>query len=86
MDTRTHQKYQKLLDFCKELPPTKTAVAHPCDESSLRGAVDAANLKLINPILVGPSGALAVDCKARIAPRPPGPGPLFPALRRRPRA
>ena len=40
----------------------------------------------LNPILVGPSGALAVDCKARIAPRPPGPGPLFPALRRRPRA
>ena len=54
MDTRTHQKYQKLLDFCKELPPTRTAVAHPCDESSLRGAVDAANLKLIKPILVGP--------------------------------
>ena len=40
----------------------------------------------LNPILVGPSGALAVDCKARIAPRPPGPGPLFPALRRRPQA
>ena len=54
MDTRTHQKYQKLLDFCKSLPPTKTAVAHPCDEGSLRGAVDAANLKLITPILVGP--------------------------------
>jgi acyl-CoA synthetase (NDP forming)/GNAT superfamily N-acetyltransferase len=39
----------------------------------------------LNPILVGPGGAIAVDCKARIAPRPPGPGPLFPALRRRPR-
>jgi acyl-CoA synthetase (NDP forming)/GNAT superfamily N-acetyltransferase len=39
----------------------------------------------LNPILVGPAGAIAVDCKARIAPRSPGPGPLFPALRRRPR-
>jgi len=29
-------------------------VAHPCDESSLRGAVDAAKLGLITPILVGP--------------------------------
>ena len=47
-------KYQKLLDYCKTLPPTPTAVAHPCDESSLRGAVDAAKLGLIDPILVGP--------------------------------
>jgi phosphate acetyltransferase len=37
-----HAKYQRLIDFCKTLPPTVTAVAHPCDESSLRGAVDAA--------------------------------------------
>jgi phosphate acetyltransferase len=51
---RKHEKYQRLLDFCKSLPPTPTAVAHPCDESSLRGAVDAAKLKLIAPILVGP--------------------------------
>ncbi len=33
---RKHEKYQRLLDFCKTLPPTPTAVAHPCDESSLR--------------------------------------------------
>jgi phosphate acetyltransferase len=49
-----HEKYQRLLDFCKSLPPTPTAVAHPCDESSLRGAMDAAALGLIAPILVGP--------------------------------
>src|SRR5204862_2210290 len=36
------------------LPPTTTAVAHPCDESSLRSAVDAGKLGLIAPILVGP--------------------------------
>ena len=54
MEPRVHDKYQRLLDFCKTLPPTPTAVAHPCDESSLRGAVDAAKLKLIAPILVGP--------------------------------
>ena len=54
MPERVHEKYQRLLDFCKTLPPTPTAVAHPCDESSLRGAVDAARLGLIAPILVGP--------------------------------
>jgi len=51
---RPHVKYQKLLDFCKTLPPTPTAVAHPCDQTSLEGAVDAAKLGLIAPILVGP--------------------------------
>jgi phosphate acetyltransferase len=51
---RTHEKYQRLLDFCQSLPPTPTAVAHPCDESSLRSAIDAARLGMIAPILVGP--------------------------------
>ena len=51
---RTHEKYQRLLDFCKTLPPSPTAVAHPCDQSSLQGAADAARLGLIAPILVGP--------------------------------
>ncbi|HEY9532091.1 MAG TPA: phosphate acetyltransferase [Burkholderiales bacterium] len=49
-----HEKYQRLIEMCKALPPTPTAVAHPCDESSLRGAVEAAEAGLIKPILVGP--------------------------------
>jgi acyl-CoA synthetase (NDP forming) len=39
----------------------------------------------LNPVLVTPAGALVVDCKVRLAPRHPGPGPLFRALRSRPR-
>jgi len=68
---RAHEKYQRLIDFCKTLPPTPTAVAHPCDESSLRGAVDAAKLGLIAPILVGPRArieAVAREHKIDIAP------------------
>ncbi len=49
-----HEKYQRLIDYCKTLPPTPTAVVHPCDRSSLEGAVEAAKLGLIAPILVGP--------------------------------
>ena len=60
---RKHEKYQRLLDFCKTLPPTTTAVAHPCDESSLRGAVDAAKLDLIAPILVGPRARIEAVAK-----------------------
>jgi phosphate acetyltransferase len=67
---RKHEKYQRLLDFCKTLPPTATAVAHPCDESSLRGTVDAAKIGLIAPILVGPRARIetvAKECRLDIA-------------------
>jgi len=47
-------KYEELLERCKSLEPIPTAVAHPCDETSLSGAVEAANKGLIVPILVGP--------------------------------
>jgi len=42
------------MDRCKGLAPTPTAVAHPCDQSSLQGALEAAKAGLIAPILVGP--------------------------------
>jgi phosphate acetyltransferase len=50
----SHEKYQRLIEAAKALKPVPTAVAHPCDESSLSGAIDAAKLGLIKPILVGP--------------------------------
>ena len=53
-------------------------IAHVAEEVPELAELD------LNPILVSPAGALVVDCKARLAPRQPGPGPLFPALRRRP--
>ena len=51
---RKHAKYQRLIDVCKTLPPVPTAVAHPCDQSSLEGAIDAKRMGLIEPTLVGP--------------------------------
>ncbi|MCC7486654.1 MAG: phosphate acetyltransferase [Burkholderiales bacterium] len=51
---RKHEKYDRLIERCKALPPTRTAVAHPCDESSLRAIVDAVGAGLIAPILAGP--------------------------------
>ena len=49
-----HEKYQRLIDYCRDLPPLPTAVAHPCDSSSLSGALEAARIGLIAPVLVGP--------------------------------
>jgi len=47
-------KYEQLLLRCKELDPIPTAVAHPCEVSALSGALEAAELGLILPFLVGP--------------------------------
>jgi phosphate acetyltransferase len=55
MTKRQHEKYDALIARSRELAPVRTAVAHPCDETSLSAAVEAAALGLIVPILVGPS-------------------------------
>jgi phosphate acetyltransferase len=59
-----HEKYKRLIDYCKTLPPTPTAVVHPCDRSSIEGAVRAARLGLIAPILVGPRAKIEAAAKA----------------------
>ena len=67
----THEKYQRLIERCQSLPPTPAAVAHPCDRSSLEGALDAARLGLITPTLVGPAAriaAVAAECHLDISP------------------
>jgi len=49
-----HEVYERLIAATSELPPTPTVVAHPCDAPSLQGALDAADGKIIEPLLVGP--------------------------------
>jgi phosphate acetyltransferase len=51
---RQHAKYERLIAATKGLQSLATAVAHPCDETSLRGALEAADAGMITPILVGP--------------------------------
>jgi len=53
-----HEKYKRLIERAKALPPLPTAVAHPCDESSLSAAIDATRIGLIAPLLVGPEARI----------------------------
>ena len=57
-------KYERLLERCAGLEPVPTAVAHPCEETALAGAVEAGMKRLITPILVGPAARIA-DVAAR---------------------
>jgi len=57
-------KYEALLERCRSLAPVPTAVAHPCEASALAGPVEAAQKKLIVPILVGPANKIAEIAKS----------------------
>jgi phosphate acetyltransferase len=53
-ETNNHERFYKLVGAALKHPPARTAVAHPCDQVSLESVVEAARLRLIEPILVGP--------------------------------
>jgi phosphate acetyltransferase len=46
-------KYDRLIATAKGVPTVTTVVVHPCDESSLRGAIDSVEAGIIKAILVG---------------------------------
>ena len=48
------RRYEVLLRMTHGLDPIRTAVVHPVDVPSLLGAVEAARINLIAPVLVGP--------------------------------
>jgi len=54
MDVR-ESKYDRLIARAKTVPSAVTLVVFPGDESSLRGAMEAAEIGIIDPILVGPA-------------------------------
>ena len=57
-EKRPGVKYERLIAAAKAISAVSTIVVHPCDESSLRGAVEAAEAGIIKPILVGPASKI----------------------------
>ncbi|MGH8507288.1 MAG: bifunctional enoyl-CoA hydratase/phosphate acetyltransferase [Gammaproteobacteria bacterium] len=60
-----HDRYKALIERCSKLEPVSVAVAHPCEETALRGAIEAAEAGLIKPILIGPTQKIlqvAAEC------------------------
>ncbi len=51
-------KHDRLVAAARRVPSVATVVVHPCDETSLRGAMEAAQAGLIKPILVGPKAKI----------------------------
>src|SRR4051812_11642368 len=51
---QSHSKYDRLIATARAVQAIPTIVVHPCDEASLRGAVESAEAGIIRPLLVGP--------------------------------
>jgi len=58
-------KYEQLMNRCRGLEPVPTAVAYPCEETALAGAIDAGTQGLIVPILVGPAATIREISKSK---------------------
>ncbi len=53
-----YNAFQAIFERAQGQPPVVTAVVHPCDQESLRGALEAAAKGLITPVLVGPEAKI----------------------------
>jgi phosphate acetyltransferase len=51
-------KYDRLIATAKQVPAARTVVVHPCEETALRGLIEAAQAGIIVPILVGPAAKI----------------------------
>ncbi|MCG6858431.1 MAG: bifunctional enoyl-CoA hydratase/phosphate acetyltransferase [Salaquimonas sp.] len=68
---RHHHIFEKIIGQAEDKPPATVAVVHPLSEVALTGAVEAAQEKLIVPLLIGPETeikALAKSTKLEIEP------------------
>ncbi|MEQ8289784.1 MAG: bifunctional enoyl-CoA hydratase/phosphate acetyltransferase [Gammaproteobacteria bacterium] len=51
-------RLQEMYDAADSFEPLPTAIVHPCSEYALRGAIESAEAKLIDPVLIGPESKI----------------------------
>ena len=55
---RRNDGFAPIFAACQSLPAVTCAIVHPCDRDSLLGAIEAARIGLIVPVLVGPAARI----------------------------
>ena len=71
MQLHSKKAFEKLINYVKDWDRLPIAVCHPCSKEALEGAIEAAKINLIDPILVGPEAkirALAESLNLDISP------------------
>ena len=51
---RRGDEFHKLLLACKDFPPMRCGIVHPCDRGSLVAALEAVQRGLLDPVFIGP--------------------------------
>jgi phosphate acetyltransferase len=51
-------RYHQLMALTQGLPPITVALVHPCTEAALHSAIEARDMGLITPVLIGPVDAI----------------------------
>ncbi|MDO6458266.1 bifunctional enoyl-CoA hydratase/phosphate acetyltransferase [Celeribacter halophilus] len=64
LTVESHRHFDKLLEMSEDLPATRMAVVAPEEENALRGAMMAAEHKLIQPTLLGDQDKIHSTAKA----------------------
>ncbi|MEP9386433.1 bifunctional enoyl-CoA hydratase/phosphate acetyltransferase [Mesorhizobium sp. KR9-304] len=61
---RRHDRYQAFVKQARALPPVRAAIVHPCSAAAISGAMEAREMGLIEPILVGPEHKIRAAAEA----------------------
>jgi len=61
---RRNDGFADIFAACEALPAVACAVVHPCDRDSLLGAIEAARIGLIVPVLIGPGAKIHAVAKS----------------------
>ncbi|MBN9052470.1 MAG: enoyl-CoA hydratase, partial [Rhizobiales bacterium] len=52
-----------ILDLCRSLPPTRTAIVHPVTANVVAAAAEATRAGLVVPVPVGPAARITAAAK-----------------------
>jgi phosphate acetyltransferase len=55
---RRHDRYERFVAQARALPPIPVAIVHPCSPETILAAMEARDMGLFEPLLIGPEGKM----------------------------
>ncbi|TDR89720.1 bifunctional enoyl-CoA hydratase/phosphate acetyltransferase [Enterovirga rhinocerotis] len=61
---RRHDRYESFVKGARDLPTVRAAIVHPCSAAAMKGAIEAMEEGLLDPILIGPERKIRAAAEA----------------------